>query len=68
MTQKMFKAFKEVIETADTKDPIWWAGYHWIDLTPKQANTVCGILEGRGFDRNDKGYIVLPSGLGIKEV
>lgn len=68
MTTKDFKAFKEVITEADKKDPIWWAGYHWINLTQKQGATAYAILEARGFEKNENDYVVLPSGLAFKPV
>lgn len=43
-----FGKFKEVISTARNNDPIWWAGYLWINLTEKQSNEVIEILTSRG--------------------
>lgn len=61
-----FKAFKNVISYADDKHPIWWAGYLWINLTAKQGEVAYSILKARGFEQNDTGHMMLPSGLGIK--
>ena len=62
MKRSDFGKFKEVISTAKSDDPIWWAGYLWINLTEKQSNEVIGILTSRGF-RISANEIVLPSGI-----
>ena len=68
MRSDTFKKFKSVVASADSKDPIWWAGFYWVDLTKIQVNAVCEILVKRNFKRDDRGFLVLPSGVGIKEV
>ena len=67
MTRTYFKSFADHVQAADMKDEIWWAGYLWIDLSVKQFNTVYHILESKGFEKNENGTILLPSGLGIKQ-
>lgn len=62
MKRADFGKFKEVISTARNNDPIWWAGYLWINLTEKQSNEVIEILTSRGF-RTSANEIVIPSGL-----
>ena len=66
MRAKEFKAFEQVITTAEKNDAIWWAGYLWIELTEKQFASVYKILNARGFEHNEDGCVMLPSGLGIK--
>lgn len=68
MTQQQFKMFSKIIEGADVNDPIWWQGYYWIDLTPRQAGKVDMILRGKGFvgtvtDIKGRKAHILPSGL-----
>ena len=62
MKRSDFIKFKEVISIARSDDPIWWAGYFWINLTEKQSNEVIKILTLRGF-RTEDNEIVLPSGM-----
>lgn len=68
MKRSDFARFKEIVSTCDNNDPIWHAGYLWIDLTVKQCNTIYDILVNRGCEINDKGYVLTPSGFGIKPV
>lgn len=69
MTNDRFKAFESKMWTADKNDGVWWDGYNFLDLTRKQSNRVCSILRARGFETVEDGEIILmPSGLGIREV
>lgn len=65
MKRSDFGKFKEVISTAKSDDPIWWAGYLWINLTEKQSNEVIEILTSRGF-RISTNEIEIPSGIRFK--
>ena len=63
-----FNKFKAYVETADMKDPIWWAGYLWIDLTAKQGEKMAEVLVKKGmgkFDADGKHFAEMPSGLRI---
>ena len=66
MRNTHFKAFKERVKDAYRDDPIWWAGYLWIDMTPKQNNTMFDLLAYRGMVEDDTA--VLPSGIRFKRV
>lgn len=66
MKRSEFARFKEIVRTADNTNWIWHAGYLWIDLTIKQCNVIYHILANKGFEINEKGYVLTPSGLGIK--
>lgn len=71
MKQEKYKLFKEAISTAGAKDPVWWAGYLWIDLTEKQGREVFKILGNRRDNvcktiislRNSRIEIEIPSGI-----
>lgn len=43
MRNEQFKQFLETVKDADKYDPIWYAGYLWIDLTEKQIDKVISI-------------------------
>ena len=73
MRNDQFKNFLEVVKDAGENDPIWYAGYMWINLTPTQVDKVGTILAGRkhigrylvgnaGFERS---VLIIPSGLKI---
>lgn len=68
MKRSEFATFKKIISTCDNKHPIWYMGYLWIDLTVKQLNTIYDILVNRGCEINEDGYVLTPSGFGIKPV
>ena len=63
-----FARFKEIVITCDNTDPIWHAGYLWLELTRKQCDIIYDILVSRGFKINDKGYVLTPAGFGIKKI
>lgn len=63
MKTAAFNNFRDYVTKADDKDPIWWAGYMWIDLTGKQCRTMYEILKLKGMERGDK--VVMPSGLSL---
>lgn len=68
MRNSAFARFKEIVKTCNDTDPIWHQGYLWLDLTVKQSNTIYDILVNRGCEINDRGYVLTPSGLGIKYI
>lgn len=69
MKRAEFKIMEQRLWLADENDQIWWNGYLFIDLTAKQNNRVCSILRARGFKTKGDGEVILmPSGLGIREV
>lgn len=68
MTKQEFSTFSRLVEKADANDFIWWQGYYWIDLTPRQAGKIDLILRGKGFvdtvtDIKGRKAHRLPSGL-----
>ena len=70
MKANEFKSFLSIIEKADTKNPIWRAGYAFMKLTPRQHAKVWDALNERGFEhvpfKNHFGTfdgIKLPTGL-----
>lgn len=70
MTNSEYKNFKEYVTTADEKDPVWWAGYMWINLTKRQAKDIISVLENKSFVkettlRNGRLALEIPSGLAI---
>lgn len=70
MKNAEYKAFRNTVATADEKNPIWWAGFLWIDLTKRQANDIITILERLDFIKevtlfNGKQALEIPSGLAI---
>lgn len=44
MDNRTFKQFCETVKEATENDPIWYAGYLWIDLTEKQVNKVFELI------------------------
>lgn len=69
MKKKDFARFLEELEKADSKDPIWYCGYLFLDLTPKQVEKVQdALLPKLGFKYSPQTQhyeIVLPNGLGL---
>lgn len=44
MDNRTFKQFCETVKEAIDNDPIWYAGYLWIDLTERQVNKVVELI------------------------
>ena len=69
MKKQEFTKFLEDIEQADDKNPIWYMGYLFLDLTPKQVTKLQDKLVSKlGFryvPQTEHYEIVLPSGLGL---
>lgn len=65
-----FKRFKEIVSNAELNDPIWHAGFLWIDLTKKQGAEIISILRESPIcevkkDRLNRLCVFIPSGLGL---
>lgn len=45
MRNRDFTSLCEYVKNADKNDPIWYAGYLWIDLTEKQIDKIVGIIK-----------------------
>lgn len=71
MKTQDYKNFKNlIIKATDPKDPIWWAGFLWVDLTKRQATEIVRILETKPFIKdtvtfNGHEAVEIPSGLAI---
>lgn len=67
MTRQIYKAFKNTVVKADQYSDVWYAGYLWMDLTPRQAAEIDGILRTKGFlnkqIQNGSTWHVFPNGL-----
>ena len=49
MKNNEFKNFLETVKNADKNDPIWYAGFLWIYLTPAQVDRVGRELWGKPY-------------------
>ena len=69
MKNEEYKRFKETVKEADEKNPIWWAGFLWINLTKRQARDIIEILKEQPFIKdvevNGIEAYEIPSGLAI---
>ena len=70
MTNQEYKRFKECVVKAEEKDPIWWMGYLWINLTKRQAKDIIPVLESKPYIKdtvtiNGQTAVEIPSGLAI---
>jgi hypothetical protein len=68
MNAYSFRQFSQVIATAPESDPIWWAGWLWLDLTATQVEKAGEILRNRPFitasaEADGRKAYRLPSGL-----
>lgn len=45
MRNRDFNSLCEYVKNADKNDPIWYAGYLWIDLTEKQIDKIVDIIQ-----------------------
>lgn len=50
MKANEFKSFLTIIEKANKNNPIWSAGYAFMNLTPRQHAKVWELLNNRGFN------------------
>lgn len=70
MTNQDYKKFREAVKKANEKDPIWWMGYLWINLTKRQAKDIITVLENKPYIKdtitiNNQPALEIPSGLAI---
>lgn len=66
MKRSEFLRFKETVMVATKDDPVWWAGYLWLNLTNRQIAAIRSILYARADDFEiDEHQITLPSGIGV---
>ena len=50
MKRDVYKRFKnEIVNSQTGNEPIYYMGYHWIDLTRKQGEEIYNILRGKDF-------------------
>lgn len=71
MDRATFKGFINAVRTSATNDPVWYAGYLWLNLTEKQREKTLEALILRGDCQakrhtNGKFYIFTPSGIGVE--
>lgn len=66
MTREHYKNFKQTVSTANEHDPVWYAGYAWIDLTKKQADDIVELLKVHPSVVHTENGLMLPSGLVIR--
>lgn len=70
MKNSEYKKFKEAVSLAEERDPIWWAGFLWIDLTKRQAKEIVKVLARKPFIKeavtlNGHEALETPAGLQI---
>lgn len=64
MKQSLFKSFKTRVVEAQENDTIWYAGFYFINLTAKQAESLrLATLEKWG---DENGTVHFPNGITIK--
>lgn len=66
MKRADFNRFYEAVMTAEEKDPIWWAGYLWINLTEKQCDNITEALTCNKYVKVSEDGYKLPSGILLK--
>lgn len=49
MKTSIYKTFRDTVENANVYDDVWYAGYLWIDLTPRQQADIDMVLKTKGF-------------------
>lgn len=65
-----FKAFIEELKHAESNSPLFYAGYVFLDLTPRQYNITVSLLRTKsyikeGVANNGRPVIWLPNGVGL---
>ena len=69
MKRSTFKPFIEAVRTGAPNNPVFYAGYLWLQLTEKQYAETVNALILRGDcevkKHNDKWLILAPSGYGL---
>lgn len=63
MTKGQFKSFREIVEMANERNDIWWAGYLWLDLTERQAEEMRKLLKVHPSIVKDGEKLMMPSGM-----
>ena len=66
MKTNEFKNFINYVEECSDDDPIWWAGYMFINLTEKQSGTLIDVLCNRFVVKTDdrgRDTVMIPSGI-----
>ena len=70
MKQSTFKNFIAAVKESKSNDPVWYAGYLWLNLTERQVKKTIDALIIRGDcpveKRNGKYCIVIPSGIALE--
>ena len=65
MKNNEFKAlYNIIINNNDDQNPIFGAGFLWINLTKSQGEKITKVLVSQGYPHDDK-FVYLPSGLGL---
>lgn len=77
MKRTDYEAFKKTVSIADESHDVWWCGYLFMELTPKQSDEIMNILFKRGIFKviegrtpDGQGFrtgLLLPSGITIYE-
>lgn len=65
MKQSLYKNFKQKVIGADEKNPIWCAGFYFVDLTTKQSNDLYDALYSKYGKDN---IVTLPNGIQLRKV
>lgn len=69
MKNTNFKAFLAAVKTEADNAPVWYAGYLFLDLTPRQHAKTCDALLARGcavtVDAIGRRWVHTPSGFGL---
>lgn len=72
MTNEDFRNFEEVVIKANEDSFVWCAGNMWKQLTPRQTERICRVLEKKPFiisTINGLGmtYFKLPNGINLRK-
>lgn len=69
MKNTNFKTFLAAVKTEPDNAPVWYAGYLFLDLTPRQHAKTCDALLARGcavtVDAIGRRWVHTPVGLGL---
>lgn len=66
MKRNEYKNFKSIVEQSNENDPVWYAGYLWIDLTAAQADDMKKLLKVHPSVIRTEAGLQLPSGITIR--
>lgn len=56
--------YNKIINNNDDKNPIFWMGFVWVNLTKSQRKKIVKELLSQGYPHDDK-FVYLPSGIGL---